>query len=366
MKIPLVDLKAQYRSIKPEIDAVVSDVLDSGWYIMGDRVKEFEKRFAEYCTTTSSIGVGNGTSALRLAVEACGIGEGDEVITTPHTFAATSEAIVSCGAKPVFVDIYEKTYNMDFEKIEEAITDKTKAILPVHLYGQTCDMDHIMEIAQKHNLKVIEDSAQSHGAECNGKRAGSIGDVGCFSFYPGKNLGACGDAGAVTTNDNEISMKIGMLRDHGRSKKYEHKYIGMNERLDAIQAAILNVKLDHLDDWTAKRIENAGIYTELLEGTDAILPYTAPFAKHVYHLYIIRTQNRDEIKQKMNAKEIEAGIHYPIPLHLQPAFQYLGYKEGNFPIAEKIAKEILTLPLYPELTREQMEFVVNSFKEASG
>lgn len=362
MDIPLVDLKAQYKSIKPEIDAAIHDVLDNTAFIMGEHVKNFEANFAGFCQAKHAIGVSNGTAALKLAVTALGIGPGDEVITTPHTFAATVEAIMACGAVPKFVDIYEKTYNLDYELIQEAVTEKTKAILPVHLYGQPCDMEHILEVAKKCDLKIVEDACQSHGAECNGKRVGSIGDIGTFSFYPGKNLGAYGDAGAVTTNNDELAEKIKLMRNHGRTQKYEHTYLGMNERIDGLQAAILNVKMHHIEHWTHKRRENAEIYNELLGGTEVITPYVPEFSKHVYHLYVVRVKNRDEVWKKMNDNGIGAGVHYPIPLHLQPAFKELGYKEGDFPVTEKITKEILSLPMYPELTREQIEFVVGELE----
>jgi dTDP-4-amino-4,6-dideoxygalactose transaminase len=360
MDIPLVDLKAQYQTIKTEIDTAIHDVLDNTAFILGKHVKDFEKNFAEFCQTKHAIGVSNGTTALKLALAACGIGAGDEVITTPHTFAATIEAIITCGAKPVFGEIFEKTYNLAYENIEPLITEKTKAILPVHLYGKMCDMEHIMEIAKKHNLKVIEDCAQAHGAEWNGKRAGSYGDAAAFSFYPGKNLGAYGDAGAVVTNNDKIAEKVMLMRNHGRKSKYEHSHFGTNERIDALQCAILNVKMKHIEYWTEKRRENAKIYDELLAGKDVIIPYNGePISKHVYHLYVIRTKNRNEILAKLNEKGIGAGIHYPIPLHLQPAYSDLGYKEGNFPITERVSKEIISLPMYPELTKEQIEQIVN-------
>ncbi|MDP7282291.1 MAG: DegT/DnrJ/EryC1/StrS family aminotransferase [Candidatus Undinarchaeales archaeon] len=363
MKVPLVDLVAQYNSIKEEMDIAIQGILDSGQFILGEPVKKFEKEFADYCGAKRSVGVGNGTAGLKLALLACGIGKGDEVITTPHTFGATTEAIIDCGAVPKFVDIEEKTYNIDPQLIEAAVTEKTKAILPVHLYGQTCDMGKIMEIAEKHSLKVIEDACQAHGSEYNGKRVGAIGDAGVFSFYPGKNLGAYGDAGGVTTNSDEIADKILILRNHGRTGKYKHEYFGMNDRIDALQAAVLSVKLPHMDKWTDMRRANAKIYNEYLEGSDAIIPFEAEYAKHVYHLYVARIQNRDARLAKLQEKEIGAGIHYPTPLHLQPVFKNLGYKEGDFPVTEKIAKEIITLPMYPEMPREQIEFTCTSLKE---
>lgn len=364
MKVPLVDLKAQYLSIKTEIDTAIQDVLNNTDFIMGERVKKFETQFAKFCTARHAIGVSNGTTAIKLCLSACGVKDGDEVITPTHTFAATAEAIFACRAKPIFVDIDEKTFNINPDKIEAAITSKTKAILPVHLYGQPCDMAKINKIAKQHNLKVIEDSCQSHGAECNGKRTGTLGDVAAFSFFPGKNLGAYGDAGSVTTNDDKIAENVRLFRDHGRTDKYVHTYIGMNERIDALQASILSVKMNHIDKWTEQRREKAKVYNNLFKGSSIITPFEAPYAKHVYHLYVVRIKNRDAVLEKLKKAEIGAGVHYPIPLHLQPAFKGLGYKEGDFPVTEKIAKEILSIPLYPEITGEQMEFVAKTLKEA--
>jgi len=364
MMIPLVDLKAQYNSIKTEIDNAIQRVLDNTSFIMGDELKKFEEEFALFCNTKYAIGVANGSDALILALRACGIGEDDEVITVPHTFISTAEAISNVGGKVVFVDIDPKTYTIDVSTIEEKITKKTKAIIPVHLYGQPADMRPIMELAKKYNLKIIEDAAQAHGAEYQGKKVGSIGDVACFSFYPGKNLGAYGDAGMITTNNEEISKKLKLLRNHGRiTKKYEHEIEGYSSRLDNLQAAILRVKLRHLNKWNNMRRENAKKYNELLSNIDGIItPYEADYAKHVYHLYVIRTENQDKLREELKSEGIATGIHYPIPLHLQPAYNYLGYKRGDFPVTEKASQEILSLPMYAELGDEQIEEIIELVK----
>ena len=358
--IPFVDLKAQYDSIKDEIDNAIQNVLNTTSFIMGEELKKFEEEFAWFCDVKYAIGVANGSDALILALRACGIGEGDEVITVPHTFISTAEAISNVGGKVVFVDIDPKTYTIDVAKIEEKINEKTKAIIPVHLYGQPANMDPIMELAKKYDLKVIEDAAQAHGAEYKGKKVGSIGDVGCFSFYPGKNLGAYGDAGIVVTNNEEIAEKIKLLRNHGRiTKKYEHDIEGYSSRLDNLQAAILRVKLRHLNKWNESRRENAKKYSELLSNIDGIItPYEADYTKHVYHLYVIRTERRDKLREELKSKGIATGIHYPIPLHLQPAYKYLGYKRGDFPITEKASKEIISLPMFAELSEDQIGEIV--------
>jgi len=363
--ISFVDLKAQYDSIKEEIDEAIQKVLNATSFIMGEELIKFEEEFASFCNTKHAIGVANGSDALILALIACEIGEGDEVITVSHTFIATAEAITHVGGKVVFVDIDPQTYTIDVSKIEEKITEKTKAIIPVHLYGQPADMDHIIRLAEKYNLKTIEDAAQSHGAEYKGKKVGSIGDVGCFSFYPGKNLGAYGDAGIVTTNNEKIAEKLKLLRNHGRiNKKYEHEIEGYSSRLDNLQAAILRVKLKYLNKWNDMRRSNAKKYSELLSNIDGIItPYEADYAKHVYHLYVIRTEKeRDRLKEELKSKRIATGIHYPIPLHLQPAYSYLGYKEGDFTITEKASQEILSLPMFVELTDEQIEEIVELIK----
>ena len=362
--IPFVDLKAQYDSIKDEIDGAIQSVLNNTSFIMGEELKKYEEEFASFCNTRFAIGVANGSDALILALRACGIGEGDEVITVPHTFIATTEAISNVGGKVVFVDIDPKTYTIDVSKIEDKITEKTKAIIPVHLYGQPANMDPIMRLAKKYDLKAIEDAAQAHGAEYKNKKVGSIGDVGCFSFYPGKNLGAYGDAGMVVTNNKEIAEEIKLLRNHGRiTKKYEHKIEGYSSRLDNLQAAILLVKLKYLNKWNDKRRNNAKKYNELLSNINGIItPYEADYAKHVYHLYVIRTENRDKLREKFKYEGIATGIHYPLPLHLQPAYSYLGYKNGDFPITEKASQEILSLPMFAELTDKQIKELVKLIK----
>ena len=363
--IPFVDLKAQYDLIKDEIDEAIQNVLNNTSFIMGEELKKFEVEFARFCDVKYAIGVANGSDALILALRACGIGEGDEVIAVPHTFISTAEAISNVGGKIVFVDIDLKTYTIDVSKIEEKINKKTKAIIPVHLYGQPVDMDPIMELAKKYSLKVIEDAAQAHGAEYKGKKVGSIGDVGCFSFYPGKNLGAYGDAGMVVTNSEEIAEKIKLLRNHGRiTKKYEHEIEGYSSRLDNLQAAILRVKLKYLNKWNDMRRSNAKKYSELLSNIDSIItPYEADYAKHVYHLYVIRTEKRrDKLREELKSKGIATGIHYPIPLHLQPAYRYLGFKEGDFPVTEKASQEILSLPMFAELSDKQIDEIVEFIK----
>jgi len=360
--IPFVDLKAQYDSIKDEMDEAIQRVLNTTSFIMGEELIKFEKEFALFCNAKYAIGVANGSDALILALRACGIGEDDEVITVPHTFIATTEAITHVGGKVVFVDIDPKTYIIDVSKIEEKINEKTKAIIPVHLYGQPADMDPIIELAKKYNLKAIEDAAQAHGAEYKGKKVGSIGDVACFSFYPGKNLGAYGDAGMITTNSEEIAKKVKLLRNHGRiTKKYEHEIEGYSSRLDNLQAAILRVKLKYLNNWNDSRRDNAKKYNELLNNTAGIItPYEADYAKHVYHLYVIRTEDRDKLREELKSKGVATGIHYPIPLHLQPAYSYLGYKKGDFPVTDKFSQKILSLPMYAELRENQIMEIVKS------
>ncbi len=363
MTIPLVDLKAQYLSIKDEMDAAIQRVVDSTSFIMGPEVRAFEEEFARFCGVQHVVGVDSGTAALHLAFLICDIGPGDEVITTPHTFIATIGTLGRVGARPVFVDIDPQTYNIDPARIEAAITARTRAIMPVHLYGQPAEMDPIWEIADRHGLKVIEDAAQAHGAEYKGRRAGSMGHVAIFSFYPGKNLGAYGDAGAVVTDDREIAEKVRMLRDHGRRDKYEHLLQGFNYRIDTLQAAILRAKLAHLEEWNEARRRHAATYRELLSGLDLVLPYEPEHVRAVYHLFVVRLQERDALREHLQARGISTGIHYPIPLHLQPAYRHLGYKEGDFPITEECARQVLSLPMYPELARTQMEEVARAIKK---
>jgi dTDP-4-amino-4,6-dideoxygalactose transaminase len=363
MKVPFLDLKAQYDAISDEIAAALQKVLDNCAFAGGPFVAQFEREFAVYCQSESAVGVGSGTAALWLALKGLGIGEGDEVITVPNTFIATAEAISVCGARPVFVDIDEQVYNINPELIEAAITPKTKAIIPVHLYGQMAEMDDIMEIARAHGLFVIEDACQAHGAEYKSQKAGSIGDAGCFSFYPGKNLGAYGEAGAVVTNNQELANKVKMLRDHGQKEKYYHSIVGWNCRMDGFQGAVLSVKLKHLDKWNESRRKNAELYNSFLADLDSIItPFKADYAKHVYHIYPVLTESRQRLMDALAQKQIFCGIHYPVPLHLQAAYSSLGYKEGDFPVAEKCASRQLSLPMFPELTSGQIEYVVEEIK----
>ena len=363
MQVPFLNLKLQYETIKNEIHDAINEVIAKTAFAGGPFVAQFEKEFAEFCKCQYAIGVGSGTEALWIPLLALGIGHGNEVITVPNTFIATTEAISFCGATPVFVDINEKTYNMNPDLIEAAITPKTKAIIPVHIFGQTADMEPIMKIAGKHNLFVIEDACQSHGSKYKEKRAGTIGDAAAFSFYPGKNLGAFGEGGAITTNNLELSKKMQMFRDHGQAKKYYHNMIGWNARMDGIQGAVLSVKLKHLESCNKARRKNAHLYNELLSNVDGVItPVEADYAKHVYHIYAIRVQNRDTLIKKLTEKNIACGIHYPVPIHLQEAYSFLGYSKGSFPIAEKCAKEFVSLPMFPELTREQIEYVADNVK----
>jgi dTDP-4-amino-4,6-dideoxygalactose transaminase len=362
--IPLVDLKAQYRSIKPEIDAAIARVLESGEFALGSEVATFEEEFAAYCQAKYAVAVNSGTSALHLALLAAGIGPGDEVITVPFTFVATVAAIIYAGARPVFVDIEPRSYTMDVSQVEAAITKRTKAILPVHLYGQPADMDPIMEMAAHSGLRVIEDAAQAHGAEYRGRRVGTIGDMGCFSFYPGKNLGAYGEAGAVTTNDERYALTVRTLRDWGQTRKYHHELKGFNYRMEGIQGAVLRVKLRHLEHWTEARRVRAATYNQLLSG-HLLTPEEMPYARHVYHVYAIRTLHREFLEQKLNACGIQTGIHYPIPVHLQKAHVDLGYKKGDYPGSEKAAKEVLSLPIFAELSRAQQEEIVGTIVDVA-
>lgn len=358
MKVPFLDLKQQYNSIDDEILNEISKVIRDTAFSGGPFVSQFEKSFASFCENDYAIGVGSGTEALWLALMAFGIGPGDEVITTANTFIATAEAISLCGAQPVLVDIDEKTFNMDPSCLEEAISDYTRAIIPVHLYGQMADMFPIMEIAKKHNLIVIEDSCQSHGARYHDHVAGSIGDAGCFSFYPGKNLGAFGEAGAVVTRHASIAEGIALLRDHGQPQKYHHKLIGMNSRMDGIQAAILNVKMKYLPNWNRLRAKAAWKYEQQLgEIEEILLPHETEYGRHVYHIYAIRTANRNDFMDYLRDRDISCGIHYPIPVHLQEAYQFLGYRKGSFPVTEKCAAELVSLPMFPELTDLQIDYV---------
>ncbi len=368
MNVPFVDLKAQYAGIKQEIDAKIRAIVENTDFIMGKNVENFEKEFAQFCGAKFCSGVSSGTSALHLALKASNIKQGDEVITVPNTFIATTEAISQVGATIKFVDCDPETYTIDVHEIEKAITPKTKAILPVHLYGQSADVKAIKEIADKHNLMIIEDAAQAHGAEHYGKRV-PIGDIACFSFYPGKNLGAYGDAGAVVTNNEKIAELVNAYRNHGRlpGEKYEHSLEGYNERIDALQAGILSVKLPHINNWNESRRKKAALYNKLLANTEGLVtPYESPFNKHIYHLYVVRiiSQNRERMMESLKKEGISTQIHYPIPLHEQRAYQHLNIKKGSFPIAEEYAKQILSLPIFPEITEEQVHYVAEKVIQA--
>jgi dTDP-4-amino-4,6-dideoxygalactose transaminase len=365
IKVPYLDLKAQYRSIKPEIDTAIARVLESCEFVLGSEVAAFEQEFAAYCGAANCIALNSGTSALHLALLAAGVGPDDEVITVPFTFIASVSAITYTGARPVLVDIDPHTFNMDPVGIEAAITPRTRAILPVHLYGQTADMDPILDVARRHRLVVIEDAAQAHGAKYKGRPAGSIGDIGCFSFYPAKNLGAYGEGGAVTTNNPEYAHTIRMLRDWGQDRKYHHVLRGYNYRMEGFQGAILRVKLRHLEQWTEARRSLAGSYRQLLAGCPVELPVEMPWARHVYHVYTLRAQDRDGLQAALQAEGIQTAVHYAVPAHLQPAFADLGYGKGSFPQAEAAAQQVLSLPMYPELPAQATSQVAEAVKKAS-
>jgi dTDP-4-amino-4,6-dideoxygalactose transaminase len=361
--IPLVDLKAQYASIKDEIDAAISEVVQSTQFILGPKVEAFEADFADYCQARFALGVNSGTSALHLALMAAGIGPGDEVITVSYTFVATVATILYTGASPVFVDIDPLTCNIDVAKIETAITPRTKVVMPVHLYGRCADMDPILEIARRHKLIVIEDAAQAQGAEYKGRRAGSMGDLACFSFYPGKNLGAYGEAGAVVTNNERYVEPMKQLRDQGQRGKYLHERVGYNYRLEAIQGAVLGVKLKYLDDWTRARRQHAEAYTRGLADSGLRLLAEPEDCKSVYHIFPLFTEQRDELREHLHANGISTGIHYPIPVHRQRGFNNLGYKEGDLPQTERVCREVLSLPMYPELSSETVMQIVASVQQ---
>lgn len=357
MQVPLVDLAAQYRSIQPEIDRAIQRILDRTAFILGDEVRDFEAAFAAYVDAEGAVGVSSGTAAIELSLRAIGLQPGDEVITTAHTFIATAEAISNAGGRPVFVDVEPDTFNLDPNRVEALVTDRTRVILPVHLYGHPADLTALMEIAQRRGLYLIEDAAQAVGAEIDGRRCGSIGHLACFSFYPGKNLGAYGDAGAVTSDDQELLDRIRRMRDHGRTTKYEHVEIGYAERIDALQAAVLAAKLPHLEAWTEARRAHARRYGELLQDLPVTPPVERDGVRHVYHLYVVRSSHRDALLEHLKANGVAAGIHYPIPLHRQPAYAGLGYEEMSLPETERAAAEVLSLPMYPELTEEQLQHI---------
>lgn len=392
MNIPLIDLKAQYNSLSDELSNVTLEVLSSANYILGNNVNNFEKEFAEYVGVKHAISVGNGTDALVIALKAMGIGEGDEVITTPFTFFATAESISAVGATPVFVDVRKDTFNIDPSKIEEKITNKTKAIMPVHIFGQAADMDEINEIAKRHNLLVIEDACQAIGGKYKDRKIGSLGDVACFSFFPTKNLGCAGDGGMIVTNNDDLAIIIRALRTHGSGEngqkafnllnnikeevktvdsandtvynplKYYNYLIGYNSRLDAIQAAILRVKLKEIDKWNSKRREIVSIYNEELKDTELVTPICDENNEHIYHMYILQSENREEILNKLKEKGVATGVYYPVPLHLQKVYKNLGYSEGDMPVSEYLSHRTFAIPVYPELNNEQIKYIIESIK----
>ena len=367
MKVPFLDLKAHHAPLIEKFDRAIREVIENSAFAGGPSVEKFEEEFASFCGSSHAIGVGNGTDALWLALLALGIGEGDEVITVPNTFIATAEAITYCKARPVFVDVDQNTFTMNPAELQKSLTEKTKAIIPVHLFGQPADMDPILKFARENGLFVIEDAAQAHGAEYKGRKAGTMGDAGCFSFYPGKNLGAFGEAGAVVTNDPELRKQIQMLRDHGQSQKYYHALMGWNCRMDGIQGAVLSIKLRHLDEANSLRRKHALEYDQALAGIDGILtPFEASYARHVYHVYAIRVQERDAVMRQLQEKGVGCAVHYPVPVHLQKACQNLGYTKGAFPVSENLANEFVSLPMFPELTKEQIEYVANCVSEVVG
>lgn len=366
MEIKYLDIYSQYLSIQPEIDHAIQQVLQSTAFAGGPEVFDFENLFSQYCSTQYAVGVNSGTTALWMVLSQFGVTRGDKVITSPNTFFATAEAISLCGATPIFVDIDPNTYNIDPKLIEPAITKEVKAIIPVHIYGQMADMEPIISIAKQYDLVVIEDACQAHGAEYMGQKAGSMGDAGCFSFYPGKNLGAYGEAGAITTNNDDLVERLRIFRDHGQEKKYYHSMIGWNCRMDGLQGAVLKTKMKYLSQWTRARIERAELFDQLLKQAEQIKP---PFkdkkCHHVYHVYAVQVNNRDRILKIMADKGITCAIHYPLPVHLQKAYDHLGYRKGDFPVAEKVAGSVLSLPLYPELKTRQVEYIAESLINAT-
>jgi dTDP-4-amino-4,6-dideoxygalactose transaminase len=363
MIVPFVDLKAQYRAIAADIEEAMRRVVADADFILGSDVELFEREFAHFCEAKYAVGLDSGTSALELALRAYDVGEGDEVITVSHTFIATAAAISYTGARPVLIDIDPDTFNIDVEKIEAAVTPRTKAIVPVHLYGQAADFDPILSIARKHNLVVIEDACQAHGARYKGKRVGALGDAGCFSFYPGKNLGAYGDAGMIVTNSNEIADKIRLLRNYGQPQKYRHVIMGYNRRLDSLQAAVLRAKLGHLDGWNSSRRRAAKLYDEMLKDVDGVrTPYHAEESEHVYHLYVVQHPKRDQLLKYLKDQGVFAGLHYPTPVHLQPCYEHLGKPPGSLPFTEAAASRVISLPMFAEITDEQIEYVCDRVK----
>ena len=362
MAIPFVDLKAQYRSIQAEVDEAIRAVLEEAAFVLGPAVERFERDFARYLGVDSVVGTSNGTTALQLSLLALGVGEGDEVIVPAHTFIATAEAVSHVGAKPVLVDVREDTGNLDPTALPAATTARTKAIILVHLYGQPADLGPILEFAGPRGILVLEDACQAHGAKYRGVRVGSYGAASCFSFYPGKNLGAYGEAGAVATNDPDLAAKVRRLRDHGQSQRYYHAEVGYNARMEGIQGAVLGVKLRHLDAWNRARVGHAAYYSAGLSGSDVEVPVTAGDRDHVFHLYVVRSPSRDELQEHLASLGIQTGLHYPVPLHLQPAYESLNYQPGDFPVAERWAREGLSLPIFPEMKRDQLDEVIRGVK----
>jgi dTDP-4-amino-4,6-dideoxygalactose transaminase len=360
--VPYLDLKAQLKPLRAELDAAIARTLDNCSFCLGPDVAQFEKDFAKFCGAQFALGFNSGTSALHVAMRLLNVGPGDEVITTPYTFIATSWAISYCGAKPVYVDIDEATFNLDPKKLEAAITPRTKAVLPVHLYGQPFDVGAIAAICKKHNLPFVEDAAQAHGAKYQGKMVGTFGAVSCFSFYPAKNLGACGEGGALVTNDPALAARAKSLREHGSTVRYHHDEVGYNYRMEGLQGAVLGVKLKHLESWTRGRQRVAARYAELLKDTPLQLPAVTPGNESAWHLYTVRSPRRDELKQHLDANGIGNAVHYPMPLHLQKAYAHLGHKPGDFPVAEKASREVLSLPMFPELTDAQIQRVADVVK----
>ncbi len=363
LTVPMLDLRVQYSRIREELLRALQEVADSSTYVLGPKVAEFEKAFAAYVGARHCVGVNTGTSALHLALIGAGVGPGDEVLTVPMTFIATSWAVSYVGATPVFVDVDPETYTMDVTQVERRITPRTRAILPVHLYGQTADLEPLRDVSRRHGIPLIEDAAQAHGAEYRGRRAGTFGLAGCFSFYPGKNLGALGEGGAVVTDDDAIAARLRALRDHGQAQRYHHDELGFNYRMDALQGAVLAVKLRHLERWNEARGFLADRYRQLLWGLPLRLPQQGPGRRHVWHLFVVLHPERDHLRRELEARGVQTGMHYPIPLHLQKAYAHLGHREGDFPVAERIGRECLTLPLFPGMTIRQQDAVVEALRE---
>jgi dTDP-4-amino-4,6-dideoxygalactose transaminase len=364
MKVPFVDLKSLHDEIEDELREVFDRVLHNSSFVLGPEVSKFEQDFAAYVGTRHCIALNTGTAAIHLSLAALGIGDGDEVITVPNTFIATAEAISAVGARPVFVDVDPVSFTMDPALLEAVITEKTAAIIPVDLYGQVADIDPIFDIANRYGIPVVEDACQAHGAEYKGRKAGTFGAAGCFSFYPGKNLGACGEGGAVTTDDDELAHRIRLWRDHGSAKRYEHLFPGFNMRMEGIQGGILSVKLKYLDRWNNQRRSCAAAYDAALANTDVETPVEMAYNRHVYHLYVVQADNRDNLRQRLTESGIESGLHYPVPLHLQQAYRFLNYKEGDFPVTERLKDRILSLPIYPGIQEECIERVASELRES--